>query len=185
MSLTDEARIIGLRSGDQTILEEIYESNYKSIERMVLKNSGNEDEAKDIFQDTMIIFYKNVTKPEFELKAKISTYLYAISRRLWLKRLREKSHLTFSEADGQIDAFDFELVSKNPNDTMMKVVELLKEGGKNCLEILKRIYFHKQSFEYIADELGYASGQVVREQKYRCIKRVRKGIESLKLSYNV
>jgi RNA polymerase sigma factor (sigma-70 family) len=182
LNLKDEDCIAGLRSGDQRILEEVYATNYLVIERMILKNSGSTDEAKDVFQDAMIVFYKNISRSDFELTASITTYLYAICRRLWMTKLKEKSKLTFEVQDNPVEAFDFELVTKNPDETMLKVVDLLKQKGKNCLEILKRIYFNKESFDFIASELGYASGQVVREQKYRCIKRVREGFKELHLT---
>ena len=184
MNLKEIHQIKGLRSGDQEVLEEVYKKNYLSIERMVIKNSGSKDEAKDIYQDTMMIFYKNISKADFQLTASIGTYLYAISKRLWMSRLKEKSRLTHSEEDQVVDAFDFELVSQNPEETLLKVVDLLKKKGKNCLEILKRIYFNKESFDQIAEALGYASGQVVREQKYRCIKRVREEMKELKVVDN-
>ncbi len=182
--MTNEEKLIeGLRSGDQKILKEIYESNYPTVEKMILKNSGTNDDAKDIYQDAMVIFYNNVLKPQFILSSTVKTYLYAISWRLWMKKIREEKKLTITHKEEYIDAFDFELVSKDPDATLNGVVELLKQHGKNCLEILQRFYFNSQSFDQIASALGYASGQVVREQKYRCIKRVREGIKSSNMSY--
>ncbi|MEP4532711.1 MAG: sigma-70 family RNA polymerase sigma factor [Cyclobacteriaceae bacterium] len=174
-----------LASGDQKALSEIYESNYSYIEKMILKNSGDVEDAKDIYQDAMLVFYKNAVKPEFRLTSTIKTYLYGISWRLWMKKLSQKKELTISHKEEYIDAFDFELVSKDADDTLNRIVNMLREHGKNCLEIMERFYFSKQSFDEIAEVLGYASGQVVREQKYRCIKRVREGIKTLKISYEL
>ncbi len=182
MELSETTYLEGLKSGNQELLNKVYSSNYPAIERMVLKNSGSSDEAKDVFQDAMLVFYKNISKEGFELTAAISTYIFAISRRLWLKRLKQKSKLSYDQEDASVEAFDFELISKNPDEIMLRVVELLKQRGKNCLDILKRIYFNNQSFDQIADALGYASGQVVREQKYRCIKRVREDLKGVELS---
>ncbi|MFT6867476.1 MAG: RNA polymerase sigma factor (sigma-70 family) [Cyclobacteriaceae bacterium] len=179
----EEHLLVGLKSGDQKILKQVYESNYSAVEKMILKNSGTSDDAKDMFQDAMVIFYKNIQKSDFVLSSSIKTYLYAISWRLWMKKIREEKKLTITHKEEYIDAFDFELVSKDPDATLNGVVELLKQHGKNCLEILTRFYFNNQSFDFIASELGYASGQVVREQKYRCIKRVREGIKSSNMSY--
>lgn len=182
MRLNEEDTLAGLKSGDQGILDKVYKDNYRTIESMILKNSGSVDEAKDIFQDTMMVFYRNVSKEGFQLTASISTYLYSISHRLWMKRLRETSKLSFSEEDGVVEAFDFELIYQSADATLNQVVKLLEKNGKNCLEILKKMYFNNLSFEAIASDLGYASGQVVREQKYRCIKRVREDIKELKLT---
>ncbi len=182
LRLNEDETLTGLRSGDQGVLDKVYKDNYRAIESMILKNSGSIDEAKDIFQDTMIVFLKNIAKADFKLTASISTYLYSISRRLWMKRLRETSKLTSTEEDGVEEAFDFELIYESADATLHEVVKLLEKSGKNCLEILKKIYLNDLSFDVIAGELGYASGQVVREQKYRCIKRVRKDIKELQLT---
>lgn len=182
MRLNEDETLAGLRAGDQGVLDSIYKTNYQVVEAMVLKNSGSVDEAKDVFQDTMLVFLKNIAKANFQLTAAIGTYLYSIAWRLWMKRLRQTSKLTNSEEDQVIEAFDFEIISKSPDDMLNQVVELLNRNGKNCLEILKKIYFNDLSFDEIAEELGYASGQVVREQKYRCIKRVRGEIKALKLT---
>lgn len=182
---SDQHLVDALKSGDQKTLKSIYEGNYSYIENMVLKNSGSTDDAKDIYQEAMLIFYKNIVKPEFILSSTIKTYLYGISWRLWMKKISQRKELTINREEEYIDAFDFELVSKDPDETLNRVVELLKQHGKNCLEILTRIYFNKQSFDHVAEALGYASGQVVREQKYRCIKRVREGIKENNIKYEL
>ncbi|MFY0599430.1 MAG: sigma-70 family RNA polymerase sigma factor [Cyclobacteriaceae bacterium] len=180
---SDQHLIDSLITGDQKTLTKVYEANYSYIEKMVLKNSGTADDARDIYQEAMLIFYKNIVKPEFSLTSTIKTYLYGISWRLWMKKISQRKELTINQDEEYIDAFDFELVSKDPDETLNRVVELLKQHGKNCLEILTRIYFDNQSFDHVANALGYASGQVVREQKYRCIKRVREGIKKNNISY--
>lgn len=172
-----------IRNGDQRVIKEIYVSNYGAIERMVLKNSGNLHDAKDVYQEAMMVFYKNVVMPDFLLTSSISTYLYAICYRIWLKKIRDAKRMVIEVGDGVTDELDFEIHSKNPDEMLIRTMEMLKTHGKNCLEIMKRFYFHNQPFDFIAEELGYASGQVVREKKYRCIKKVRKGLKSMNLTY--
>ena len=60
------------------------------LKRYVLKNSGDKDDAKDVFQNTLIVFYKKVLIENFELSSKISTYLFSIAKNLWLKKLRDE-----------------------------------------------------------------------------------------------
>jgi RNA polymerase sigma factor (sigma-70 family) len=172
-----------IRRGDQGVIREIYTANYASIERMVLKNSGQLEDAKDVYQEAMIVFYKNVVRPEFVLTSAIQTYLYAISYRVWLKKLRDEKRIIIEEPNEIEEALEYELSSKNPNEALHQTMEMLKKYGKNCLDIMKRFYFHNQSFDLIANELGYASGQVVREKKYRCIKKVREGLNAKNVTY--
>src|SRR3978361_2309087 len=55
----------------------------------ILNNNGSYDEAKDIFQEAMIILYQKAKSDSFVLTSQIKTYVYSICRRLWLKRLHQ------------------------------------------------------------------------------------------------
>ncbi|MDA0783512.1 MAG: sigma factor [Bacteroidetes bacterium] len=57
------------------------------ISNHVFQNSGNEDDAKDVLQDTLVALWQNVRKPHFELTVQLSTYLLAIAKNTWLKQL--------------------------------------------------------------------------------------------------
>ena len=59
--------------------------------QLVLKNNGSEDDAKDIFQEAVIVLYNKVQTGNFELSSKLNTFLYSVCRRLWLKRLNHQS----------------------------------------------------------------------------------------------
>ncbi len=70
----------------------MYEQNYQFVERFVLKNNGNVDDAKDIFQDIMLALIEKIYADDFELTASLSTYIFAIGKNLWLKKLRNISY---------------------------------------------------------------------------------------------
>ena len=55
-----------------------------------MTNSGTEDDAKDIFQEALIVVFKNIReKADFKLESGFQTYIYSIARLLWLKHLRD------------------------------------------------------------------------------------------------
>ena len=59
MAIKDKDIIESLKEGRNTqILEHLYEKVLPKISRYIRKNSGTEDDAFDIFQDGVIIFYK-------------------------------------------------------------------------------------------------------------------------------
>src|SRR5438477_26161 len=59
------------------------------VQSMILNNNGSADDAKDIFQETMIVLYQKARTGDFELSCQLKTYVYSVSRRLWLKRLQQ------------------------------------------------------------------------------------------------
>ena len=114
------------------------------VSSFVLKNSGSQEDADDIFQDSLIVFYKNVIKSEFKLTAKISTYLFSIAKRLWLKNIQRLNTLNkVTEMLGdEIEELNFEL-AEHRTDIDSAVINALGQIGGPCAQILEMYYFRK------------------------------------------
>ena len=63
-SYTDEEAIATIKNGAsvdaERILKSIYQKNFGIVEQHIRKNSGTSDDAKDVFQEAMMVFYRNV-----------------------------------------------------------------------------------------------------------------------------
>ena len=79
----------GLAASEKKAIEAIYRENFNMVQSLVINNNGSADDAKDVFQETMIVLYEKVRSGSFELHCQIKTYIYSVSRRLWLKRLNQ------------------------------------------------------------------------------------------------
>src|SRR5919112_4606421 len=90
---TDDALIVAIRGGDERALAHLYRLHWPMVSHFVLQNSGSEDDAQDVYQEGVVVFYEKVRDGSLELSCQIKTYLYAVCRRLWLKRLTTKSRL--------------------------------------------------------------------------------------------
>ena len=75
---------------DWNVLQHCYEGVYGMIERLVTANGGTIDDARTLILDSFKIFRKQCEKLDFELTAKFSTYIYAVCRKLWLRKLRDR-----------------------------------------------------------------------------------------------
>lgn len=87
-----------LKKGANKAYEHAYRQFFHMIRDYITKNNGSTEDAHDIFQETLIVLVKQLRKPEFELKAKVSTYLYAIARKMWLYKLRGKKEVDSLDA---------------------------------------------------------------------------------------
>ena len=47
----------GLAKQDSNAIDQIYRSNFKMVQNLILNNKGNADDAADIFQESMIVLY--------------------------------------------------------------------------------------------------------------------------------
>ena len=83
----EQALLKRLAANDRKAIETIYREHYSMVQTLVINNSGTSDEARDIFQDAVIVLYEKAKSGSFELHARLKTYIYEVCRRLWLKRL--------------------------------------------------------------------------------------------------
>lgn len=175
--MKDKEIIKELRKGNTKVFREVYNC-FPMIRKMVLKNSGDEEDAKDIFQNALIVFYKNVQKPEFELTSKISSYLYAICDKSWKKQLtRDKSRQHASIHDDAHESIEAEEAKIQPTKSLKEViVELLEAIGEPCKTLLMLHEYQKISMQEIAEKMGYANAHSARNQKYKCIEKLKKQV---------
>lgn len=71
--------------GDEKALELLYKKYYRMMTKLVITNSGTEEEARDVYQDALIVFWQKATSGNLVLTSKMSTYIYSICQNLWRK----------------------------------------------------------------------------------------------------
>ena len=85
----DHRYIQALLDNNSLVIKEVYERFSDTISKLIQKNNGNENDARDMFQEALLVFIKKLQTPNFELTAQPKTYLYAVCRNLWLKQLQK------------------------------------------------------------------------------------------------
>jgi RNA polymerase sigma factor (sigma-70 family) len=177
--MTDQELITILKKNDlkggAQALKVLYKKNYYMVEDYIVRNSGTKEDAKDLFQDSMIVLYKNLQKENFVLNGKISSYLYSISRNIWLKKLRDTKILT-TTVDDYKESFVNDsniVIDIEYSENQRMLANMLIQSGEKCKKILKAFYYEKMSMKKIASTLGYSNEQIVRTQKLRCLKKIR------------
>lgn len=160
------------------------------VKSLVLKNSGTDEDAKDLFQNALIVFYKKALDREFVLTAKISSYLYAVCDNNWKKKLsRDKSrhHSDIDDIQERKHAEEMVIDIDNNESPSIKdaVDDLLETIGDPCKSILIMHEYQKLNMKEITVAMGYANEHTTRQQKYKCIQKLKKIIpEELKQAYS-
>ncbi|SHJ37646.1 RNA polymerase sigma factor, sigma-70 family [Hymenobacter daecheongensis DSM 21074] len=177
-SYTDEEFVAAIRHGDDRALAQLYRLHYPMVSHYVLQNSGTEDEAKDVYQEGVMVFYEKVRDGSLELSCQIKTYLYAVCRRLWLKRLSEKTrfsgrlddHEPFLETGAEAD-----LAAAEERDQQFALMgEALDRIGEPCRSLLEGFYLLDKSMQQLTAEFGYTNPDNAKNQKYKCLVRLKK-----------
>jgi RNA polymerase sigma factor (sigma-70 family) len=174
---TDDQFIDGLRQGNSEVLSALYKKYYGIVLKYIVNNSGTEEAAQDIYQETVIVLYENAQKAEFSLNCQLQTYIYSVARRLWLKQLK-KSGKTFLFKEEE----ENEVVDITPDVSEYETKELeiermnksLVELGEPCATLIKDFYIHKMNMDEIAEKFGYTNADNAKNQKYKCLQRLKK-----------
>ena len=178
MSTTDQEKLLleGLAQHDNQAIEAIYRDNYAMIQAFVLNNSGNIDEARDLFQETMIVLFEKASSGSFELHCQLKTFIYSVSRRLWLKRLQQMQRFgTRSEGLEETIPVEEELEShQKRNDDFELMEKAMGTIGEPCKSLLNAYYLQKKNMQEIADSYGYTNADNAKTQKYKCLMRLKK-----------
>jgi RNA polymerase sigma factor (sigma-70 family) len=166
--------VASIRNGEELALKMLYRQHKGSVTRYLISKGCNEEEAKDIFQDAVIVFYEKAKQSDFVLTSSISTYLSAVSRNIFLKKMRSKgieisSDFDNNEAIEPIEE-DEELLS---NDRVAAILHVLKEMVGNCKTLLEAFYYEKKSIKEIQTVFGYNNEDTAKNQKYKCLKRLK------------
>ena len=167
----------GLAGNDKKSIEIIYEHNYNLIQALVVNNNGTIDDAKDIFQEAMMVLYEKARSGQFELNCQIRTYLYSVARRLWLKKLnRSNRHVAdFDETNETQVVVDDDLDEHEQKDAAFDMMHnAIGTLGEPCKSLLEAFYFKEQRMQEIAENFGYTNAENAKTQKYKCLMRLKK-----------
>jgi len=161
-------------------LDSLYSRFYPIMHKFVVSNKGTDEEAKDIFQEAMIILYENIKNGKFEQKSSIKTYLFSTGRFLWLNELKKKKKIQFSEMDYESIKDDSPSFSGEPQtDQSTMLISLLDKMGTTCRNILTMYYYKKLSMKEIALQLNFGSPESAKVQKNKCMNKLKNMIEGM------
>jgi RNA polymerase sigma factor (sigma-70 family) len=165
-----------LKKGAPEAFETLYRDVWPQVADFILQNNGSIEEAKDVFQESLLVVIRYLKRPDFSLNVQINTFIVAIVRKMWMKHLRRKKHLSGMEikdaADSIEDDNDLE-TEKTIDKRSMLAKALLQQIGNECRTLLTEYYFSKTPLNVIGKMMGYTEG-FVRVKKVRCLSELRK-----------
>jgi len=172
-----------LGSGDTKILKNVYAQYHHEFIGLISRKFPRlkYDDAEDIFNDAMVSLYENITKGKLNknnLTSTLKTYFFqiGINKTLaFIKKSSRFSDIQVSINKEQADVFDDTLEEEVEFEGKLKLVEgKMEKMGNPCKTLLELYYYHKCRMVEIAARLGYNTADVAKNQKAKCMKRLRK-----------
>ncbi len=171
--LNTDSKILDLiRRGDEEALVMLYESNRRPVLAYVIRNSGTEDDAEDMLQESLVVLWERVRSGRFEYSAKLSTFIYGVVKNMWSRRLAHMRREAPSEldpeqhSDGALSPLEH-LIDSEEAELVRAALERI---GEQCQKLLKLFYWEELSMEEIAVQMGFANADTVKAKKYQCKK---------------
>lgn len=168
-----------IRRGDNATLRLLYKEGFHYCTGFVRKNDGTPEDAREIFQESLLVLLKKVQDPLFSIEHNIWTYLYAVCKNLWLKQLRQRKskRVLVSAQEEEIDDIQVEedtlFIKQQLEDRLLKMEDCVKKLKAEGKQLLHLTFFQKLTDKAIAPLMGY-SFMFVRQKRKRIIKSLRK-----------
>jgi RNA polymerase sigma factor (sigma-70 family) len=173
---TEEELIEGVRRNDDRALAALYKMHYSTIQHFIFSNSGTEQEARDIYQEAFIVLYEKLKTEAFVLQVKVKTFLYSVCRNLWLKRLAERKKFVVKVIDIE-ETLDLQDILPQAEDDEARFRHMgiaLSELGEPCRSLIEDFYIHGNSMNEIVVKYRYTNTDNAKNQKYKCLQRLKK-----------
>lgn len=169
----------GIRCRNDKILHNVYHENYPSVRSYITENHGSSQDAKDIFQEGLVLIYQKVTTQEFFLDCNFHSYLFSVCRLLWLKELekRKTEYMDKKDVKGYLDLqsdLNFDDLEQEKYGLYQQHLRQLKP---DCQSVLM-LFYDGVSVRDITKIMGYTSESYTRKKKSICKEKLIQGIKS-------
>lgn len=153
----------------------IYAEHYRFLEKVVTGNSGSAADAEDVFQEMLITFIEMIQQKKFRGEAKVSTVLYSLMRNLWLGELRKRNSSLVREEtyySGEEKVDNDIMAQLQTKEATREIFGFFDSLGESCKNLLMQFYYREMPMKEILKESGYENEQVLRNKKYKCMKKL-------------
>jgi len=158
------------------VLEQLYIKTFPLFAKYVSKMGGTFEEAKDVFQESLIAYYEKQVHEDFRIEKPASAYLLGICKNKWFKAKRDEP------PTNPLAGIDVE-IQKEDSLSVTLLLKILKSSGEKCLEILQSFYYQKLSMQEVSFKFGFKSERSATVQKYKCLEKVRENVKQKSLTY--
>ncbi|WP_066836144.1 RNA polymerase sigma factor [Rufibacter ruber] len=164
----------------EALFTELYQQVFPAVARYVSRRGGSLDQAKDVFQDTVVVYYEKAANGHTNEIPHVPKYLMGIAKHLWAKRYsQEQQQKSLDPAQLQLETATLE----PPTPSVQKVLRFLNTAGQKCMDLLKAFYYDRIPAEEMASSFGFSGPRSATVQKFKCLEKVREAVRTQALDY--
>ena len=159
--ISDINIIIGIRNQDDKVLNWLYDNYFQSVKNHVLSNSGSIEDVSDVFQDSIIALYNQITEDKLNLTTDLKGYFFGIARNVWSAQLRRKQKTT----DLKIDLPD-ETTEDQSDLVLERIISRVFQRLKSDQQMVLNLFSDGLTYEEIAEKMNLKNEVYARRKKY-------------------
>lgn len=168
----------GIRCRNDKILRYVYQENYPSVRNYVTENNGSSQDAKDIFQEGLVLIFQKVTSQKLFLESNFHGYIFSVCRLLWLKELEKRKSEKMDKKD--IKGYQDLQTDLNFDDLEQEKYRLyqkhLRRLKPDCQRVLM-LFYDGVSIRDITKIMGYTSESYTKKKKSMCKEKLIQAIK--------
>lgn len=170
--MKDQEIIHSIRKGKTNKAIKVLYKEFPKVKANIISSGGDEEIARQIFHDSLILLVEKVEDPSFRLTSKLSTYLYGINRFMWKNEARKRQkHPELEWKDTLILTADELGYDEEKEMQLSKLETILDTISERCRKIFELFYFRKMSMKTIAEHMEFSSVNSAKTQKYKCMEK--------------
>lgn len=167
----DNRYLNGLRRNDIPTVNEIYKKFAAKITTYICNNSGDANDAADIFQESLVYIYNRSLSENFVLTCPFEAYLFMVCKNRWINVLekRKNKKVTLMPEDGYINMADQNGIKlmETKEQKLQLIDAALEKIGEGCVSLLK-LSWQGLGMEEVGKQLNMTYAYV-RKKKSECM----------------
>lgn len=165
---TNQEHLESILNGDAKFVNDFYQKIFPLILKLVINSKGSEEDAKDLFQEGMLLILYKSQSSNFTLTSTFSAYFYGVCKNLWGNHIQKK---TFRDVPfNPLDKYNSD-IEIDSDDTMVESRLLFDRAfsklNDSCKKLLN-LFFDKIPMQLIAIKMGFISVGYTKRRKHQC-----------------
>jgi RNA polymerase sigma factor (sigma-70 family) len=186
--MNDNSKLIiqCIRTGKNSeALEYLYKDPLRKIRKFILNNSGNLDDADDVFQDALVALFHFVKQGKYNEEYDLDGFLFRVAKNSWIDMARKKQKVIKESFIGFDKSDESDILKDLIKEEQLNIFyTLFNKLEENCRTILSYVIFDKRSMKEISELMGFKDEKVAKNQHYRCKKYFTKIVTENKETLN-
>lgn len=153
----------------------LYREYSRPVSSFLIGYGASEQDADDVFQETVIAFVNIVQNGKYRMEASIKTFLVSVAKNIWRNEMKKRERTDFREQrfeSGRAQSEDAVDEWIEESEKKRQLRDLVFQLGEPCRKLLMLFYYENLSMKEILTHLPYGNEQVVRNKKYKCLQQL-------------